>query len=234
MQYTDGNGDEILKQLTENVEGETAQGYAAFLFWMNLPASERYRENVNLQVSENVGLSEVTIGNYRSANNWADRIKPIDAHFARLQFNQRVEVNKEHNLKFAEEARKIQTDALSVAKQAISICKNLLDTAAMANKPIETDWVQAKQSDGSFKKLPRTTTIVMDAKLSDVAPLLRIAVDVPMKMAGLPVESVPMESQTMHGNTTPRTKQEIEERRRKLQTERAKITGIDQSSSKIN
>lgn len=226
--------DDIFTQLTETIDGESAQGYAAFLFWANLPASDRFGETSNEKIADNFGLSPATIKSYRTSYAWNDRIKQLDAHFARLQFNQRVEANKEHNLKFAEEARKIQTDALAVSRQALLVCKNLLDSAALANKPIETDWVLAKQSDGSFKRLPRTTTIVMEARVGDVAPLLRAAVDVPTKIAGLPVEAVPMESQTMLGNGVPRTKAEIEERRKKLQKERAKIIGVEHHSDKIN
>lgn len=234
MSFDSTKADEVIRQLTDVEPDESPQAYAAFLYWANLPPSERFQTDTMDHVAEYAGLSLVTVKQYRASFRWTERIKLIDAHFARIQFNQRVEANREHNLKFAADTREIQDKALKLSKQVLGVVEMLVETAALGSKVHETDYVQALQKDGTHKTVPRTTQVIMEAKVSDIALLLRAGVDVPMKVAGLPIETVPLESQTMEGDFTGKTKAELEEMRRAIQKRKNKLRGIDQQSDKIN
>jgi hypothetical protein len=224
-------------RLTESVEGESPQAYAAFVHWINLPPNERYAKDAAERVSDHFALAVSTVKLYRADFKWFERAKLIDAHFAKVQFNQRIESNREHNLQFAAAAREIQNEALEITKMGMALCKKLI---GIANKEeteeYETGNIKEWQEGGTFIYTP-TKTIVTNkfkAQLSDVSNLFRACVDVPRKIAGLPVETMPLESQTMKGEFKGKTKAELLEYKKKLQRDKAKLKGVNNSSELIN
>jgi hypothetical protein len=219
------NDDEILQQLLQSEENESPSAYAGFLFFVNLPVTERYGEGVAERVAEATSSASDTVTTWRAANHWFARVKLIDAHFARMQFNQRFKANEEHNLRFAEKARKLQEEVLENSQLAAQVVKNLLSNINLGMTVKPTDFVKVLQDDGSHKVMPITTKIEMNAKMSEIASLMNAAASCPSRVAGLPIENVPLESRNLQGDFAGKTDDEIKAMQNKIAKEKAKLFG---------
>jgi len=182
----------IIEELIKKDPEESPNGYAAFLFWAQLPQSERAADSKEamLKTAEYSGLEQSTIALYRVNHRWDERTNLLDAHFFTMQFEDRRDTMREQNKIFAAETKEIQRKALRVSNKMLNIAEDLADKAMLANEVRETGYVKALQDDGSYKTVATTTQIIMKAELKDISPLVRAAIDVPNKVLGLPTEIV--------------------------------------------
>lgn len=183
---------ELIEKLIEPLDDEPPHAYSAFLFYAQLPLSERTKaDNQCLEkIAEYTGMTKTTVANYRTNYEWNKRINQIDAYFFTQQYDERREKMRESNLQFAEDMKEIQDKAISIAKKGLAVAEALIDTAALANETKTTDYKKVLQDDGTYKVTPMTTTIVMKAELKDVAPLVNAVVKIPRQVMGLPTEAL--------------------------------------------
>lgn len=218
---------EIIESLIQKEPDETASGYSVFLYWALLPPAERPNSQALKKLSEIFGLSEGTIRQYRSAYNWDERINTLDAYIFKVQIQTRNELFEKNNEKIANEMREFQEIGMNNARLAMETAKNLLETFAMSNKPIQTDFVKAVMPDGSTKAVPTTTTIEMSARVSDIAPLMRVAGDLPLRLMGLPTETVRYQTLVTDKPLSEKTYDELDEEAARLQREIDALTKND-------
>lgn len=214
---------ELIKRNTDREE--TPQAYAAFLFWAGLPTAERPFSESLQKVIEFSGLSESTLREYRVKFQWDERVNLIDAHLFQLSFLRRNELSAEGDKKFVESNRKFQENVIKVSERGLAVVETLLEKANIAGQLKETDNVRVWTADGSVKYLPRTTQIIMDTRLSDVAPLLRSTVDALLKVSGLPTEIVDHRVSKGLGDkpVTDLSDDEITASRQQIATKKAQI-----------
>lgn len=228
------NKQQIIEELIKQEPEESTNAWFAFLFWVGLPISERNSDAKAMQkTAAYVGLELSTITVYRVNYRWDERAKLIEAHLFKLQFDDRRKAMEADNLQFASDTKEIQTKAIAVAKKLLNIAEQLADTVPLSNKVLETDYVKALQPDGSTKTVPTTTQIIMKAEVKDIAPLVRVAIDTPLKVMGLPTEVVQPEVVRNVAEIPQMSDDDITEQRRLIALEKEKYTGKTQNISGI-
>lgn len=216
---------DTLSELIKKDPGESASAYTGFLFWASLPPSERANAKSLAKTSQHCGLGEVTLKEYRVQFKWDERANLIDAYHFQLGFERRNELSKESDAKFVQENREIQNEAIKVSRKALALASHIADKAMIANEFKETDWVLAKQPDGTHKSVPTKTIIHMKESASDVAQLLRAGIDTPLKAMGLPTEVIQHKISGAIGDkpVLDLSDDELAEKRRKIAQEKNKI-----------
>lgn len=216
---------QIIEELIKPETDESANAYSAFLFWASLPQSKRSGEEALKKVGKHVGLEPTTIKQYRVNYNWDERSNLIDAHLFKLNFDERLKLSQEDNKRFASEMKEIQTQAIRIVRKGLNAVEMLVDTLPLDSKVVETDWVQAKQADGTHKPVPTKTIVNMKSEAKDIAPLLRALVDVPAKVLGLKTEVIePEVVQTVPKDNM--TLDDIAEAKRRIAKEKEKLLNV--------
>lgn len=181
---------EIIEQLIEKSDAESTTAYSAFLFWAYMPPNQRSNEIAAPLIAKHFGISELTVRQYRSTNEWEKRANQIDAYLFKVSIQQRAEMFQENNKTLANEMREIQKTGIECSKLSLDAVKFLLQSVPIANKVVETDFVKALQSDGTHKVVACKTELKMELNLRDAANLMREGLRAPISAMGLPTEVI--------------------------------------------
>lgn len=229
------NVDKIIAELTEQSVGETTSAYSAFLAWVKLTPKERSEKDVFTRLSEEVRLSESTLKQYSATYKWNERVNKVDQYFARIQFKNRLALIYEDDVVFADGLKDMRQDLMKALNKVVVIINGLADKALINGEVKESGHIWEFQGEGKEpKQVPTHLTIKMDAKVSDIAPLLRIVADAPAKVLGWQTEVM-----RPHGLVEPselladESEEQTAKRLEDIQRERAKLLGHDQQISSI-
>jgi hypothetical protein len=164
------------------VPGETADAYQAFLVYARLQFGDRTKDNV----VKGTGYSDVSVKNWMLDFNWIERANVCDAEEEILIREDRQQLMKQDNLRFAEKSRAIKDKAFSLGEEMIDAAKDLLSNVKFIDRVINTGEVETK--DGRF--VPTHTEIIMKAKVSDIPRLADVGIKITQLAAGLPTEII--------------------------------------------
>lgn len=177
---------EEIKALEATIEkvspDEPNDAYQAFLRYASYIGKQRTLE----RVASDLGFGLTTVQVWSSRYQWMKRVDQVDAQRWIIEHRKREELLEQDNKHFIEENREIKQKSITIAKKMLNTATNLLSSADLAGKVIETDKVTLL--DGSV--VPLKTTIEMKSKVSDIPRLVEVAVKVARLSADLPTEIV--------------------------------------------
>lgn len=161
---------------------ESNDAYQAFLCFVALRGKQRCLETV----AEATGYALSTLKQYQMFYKWLDRADAVDAQVWIREQQDREQIIRKDNEKFAIENAAIKKDVLRIGRKMLKSAENLLQNVEVSGKVIETGHVETK--DG--RRVATHTTIEMKAKVSDIPRLVDTAVKVTRLANDLPTEIV--------------------------------------------
>ena len=163
-------------------EYESGDAYQAFLTYAFLSGKDRTIE----RCAEMMGYEKRTIAGWYGSYQWKERADQVDAQRWLRDFRIREQETAKDNRHFIDENRKIKREAIKISQKMLNVASNLLDSAELAGKVIETGEVET--IDGRFVKTK--TEIHMKAKISDIPRLADVGVKLARAANDLPTEPI--------------------------------------------
>lgn len=164
------------------LETETNDAYQGFLCFVSLRGKQRSCE----RVAALLGYSEGGVKLWQMNHKWQERSSAVDAQVFIKEQQDRDQLTREDNEKFAKDNAAIKQKALRITAKMMDVAENLLSKAELDGKVVETGIVTT--DDG--RKVATHTEIHMKAKVSDIPRLVDTAVKVTRLVNELPTEIV--------------------------------------------
>jgi membrane-bound inhibitor of C-type lysozyme len=164
------------------LDTETNDSYQGFLCFVSLKGKQRSTE----RVAQLLGYHEGTVKIWQQNHKWMDRASGVDAQVFIKEQQERDQLTREDNEKFAKENARFKDRALKITNKMMEVAENLLQSATLANKMVETGHV----IDAHGRKVPTHTEIHMKAKVSDIPRLVDTAVKTTRLVNELPTDIV--------------------------------------------
>lgn len=196
--------EDVLRELIEKRDTESATAYTAFLKFARLPESDRRSEVANPILAEFTGLSINTIKQYRHDFEWDERASMIDAYHFKLDFEANRKEFEKDRVKYIEHNRQIKEKSIEHLKGMSNVIGQLISYGELIGKEEPTDFVETK--DG--RTVPTYTVVNMKAKVADIATLMNSMVKLTRLVNDLPTTII--ENRVAPESLNGKTKDELD------------------------
>jgi hypothetical protein len=214
---------DIIQSLVVREENESDKEYSAFLHYAILSEDNRTIaiETIAPSISQKSGLASELIADTQKKFFWDKRLTIVDQHLFMESIKKRREMLEKDAKDFVMESKQFTKKGMEMVSKLYNLAEDLLRTANLANKVIETGHVITK--DG--REVPTHTVIQMNARVSDIKGLIECAVKLPQMLASMPNRNInnTMNILNVIKNIDAKSDEDIESAERQLEDEIQKL-----------
>lgn len=210
------------------VDRETPDSYQGFLCYASLKGKDRSIDRVAQLLGYHVG----TVNLWSQQFKWQERSSAVDAQVFIKEQQERDQLTREDNERFARENSKVKDRAIKITNSMLDVAENLLKSATLAGKLVETGHIV----DQDGRRVPTHTEIHMKAKISDIPRMVDSAIKNTRLVNELPTEIVRpvLPSSSQLKNMSTEELQQMSEDNREILVRHGVQSIIDQTGSGNN
>lgn len=233
--------DDTIKSLINREEKETDIEYSAFLHFAIMSEDNRTfsPEILAHTINRKSGLAENLVELTRNKFAWDKRLTILDQHLYMEMITKRRKMLEKDAEDFVLESKQFTKRGMEMVSRLYTLAEDLLRTANLANKVIETGHVITK--DG--REVPTHTIIKMSASVGHIKGLIETAVNLPKMLASIPnqyqnqtnnIFNIIKDVDKLPDDDLLQTEKELEKKVKKLLAESSDVDGEILDAEEIN